>query len=58
MTITISSHVETTILRQPVCPECGVLGDLREQSDADATGIAVLHDDTNHAGYDPEGEDA
>lgn len=51
------STVDTITLRQPVCSECGPLGPLVAQSDADATGIAVLHDAENHSGYDAEGED-
>jgi hypothetical protein len=52
------SFVEVTTLRQPICPECGPLGELCAQSDGDATGTAVAHDALEHAGYDPEGEDA
>jgi hypothetical protein len=53
----MSSFVEEITLRQPICSECGPLGALVAQSDAEATGIAVLHDAENHSGYDPEGED-
>lgn len=53
-----SSTVEVTTLRQPVCPECGPLGELKEQSDADATGIAVYHDSIWHSDPQPEGYDA
>lgn len=52
------SHVDVITLRQPICNECGPLGPLIQQSDAEATGIAVLHDATHHSGYDIEGEDA